>query len=370
MRPQALRASDPSRVPQAIRRGSLVRQLITPSADVTASDKVAVGLAQPLRIREAGDQPQTRENLDSGHVPPTEVPGVEFSLTDKGGSASARPVPPATATEGLIPSSSFAGRLPRQGAADMPRLHLSDAGAPAPAVSAVAEETRPDPVVLAQPRSAQPTQQPPVRSTPAISPLRPVVGGRLAATEPGMLTKAGEIGTSTEQANPAASAEPAFPPAAARGAEVVESSQEMIVLVGDIPRWDVEGEIEQIDAEDDTVARGFRPASSTAAFVAARPGETRIAVVFRAADGNRKCVLYKVRVEADPRVKEAARHAVEMNQAIQAMYPRSSVRVAVRGDALVVSGEVPTERQAIEILRMVRHSTLCPVVDQLRANQH
>jgi hypothetical protein len=121
--------------------------------------------------------------------------------------------------------------------------------------------------------------------------------------------------------------------------------------------------IQALSVEHEDICQVIQTAGKSYTLIGLRPGETRIAVISESA-GQRNIQIHQVTVaDAQPPQQNSSS---TIAQTIQQLYPRSKVRVATRGTQLVVGGNVESEETAKEILRLVRKTTLTPVVDELQ----
>ncbi len=104
----------------------------------------------------------------------------------------------------------------------------------------------------------------------------------------------------------------------------------------------------------------------SASVIGIKPGKTRIALFYDQNKVEIREVVITGPVDLHP---QRSQMAMEMTRAVAAMYPSASVEVVTDDEGLVVQGFAESENEAKKIIRMVRQSSLLPVVDRLSTHK-
>ncbi len=159
--------------------------------------------------------------------------------------------------------------------------------------------------------------------------------------------------TQSPLATPAAMPTPSF----GRRVDLVAGEAQAILTDASILKFSVEH-----PEHCQIVKNGDRSAS----VIGIKPGKTRIAFFYDQNKVEIREVVITGPVDLHP---QRSQMAMEMTRAVAAMYPSASVEVVTDDEGLVVQGFAESENEAKKIIRMVRQSSLLPVVDRLSTHK-
>ena len=127
--------------------------------------------------------------------------------------------------------------------------------------------------------------------------------------------------------------------------------------------------LSEYSIEHPKTCRVVKTSDNKLTLIALQPGKTRVAFVTTNSEGESFIELRQVEVQATSLPKDSrAAIAEELTATISQMYETKTVSVIAKNDEFIVSGTAATEKDARKILSLVRKTTLCPVVDKLKAH--
>ena len=127
--------------------------------------------------------------------------------------------------------------------------------------------------------------------------------------------------------------------------------------------------LSEYSIEHPKTCRVVKTSENKLTLIALQPGKTRVAFVTTNSEGESFIELRQVEVQGTTLPKDSrAAIAEELTATIAQMYETKTVSVVAAGDEFVVSGTAATEKDARKILSLVRKTTLCPVIDKLKAH--
>ncbi|KLU07122.1 hypothetical protein RISK_000923 [Rhodopirellula islandica] len=135
----------------------------------------------------------------------------------------------------------------------------------------------------------------------------------------------------------------------------------------DVTSLTVDGIIEAVRVEDDSVARVISSTSRHLRLIGVRPGKTRVLVQQKVAgqEGSLR-EIYELHVAASSNVRGGeSQQERSLMELIEQKFRTASVQVTRQGDRIVVQGECDDSQDAKEIVRLIRKTFLVPVEDQL-----
>lgn len=184
-----------------------------------------------------------------------------------------------------------------------------------------------------------------------------------AQTSPRALQAVPTLGTASSQLQTVAPTPSQTPDA---GRESVNGKEFKVAVKDSFAVQTIET-IQTLSVEHEEVCQIIKSGPKSFTVVGLQDGETRVAVISEV-DGQRKVQVHQV-VVGTPKSTTTTNPAVlasEVSQTVAQLYPRSRVRIATRGNQLVVSGTVDSEDTAKKVLSLVRKTTLNPVIDELQ----
>lgn len=144
--------------------------------------------------------------------------------------------------------------------------------------------------------------------------------------------------------------------------------QDTIVCdANDVTSLTVDGIIQAVRVEDDSVARVISSTSRHLRLIGVRPGKTRVLVQQKVAgqEGSLR-EIYELHVGSSSNVRGGeSQQEQSLMELIEQKFSTASVQVTRQGDRIVVQGECDDARDAKEIVRLIRKTFLVPVEDQL-----
>ncbi len=127
--------------------------------------------------------------------------------------------------------------------------------------------------------------------------------------------------------------------------------------------------LSEYSIEHAKTCRVVKTSENKLTLIALQPGKTRVAFVTTNSDGESFINLRQVEVQGTKLpIDSRAVIAEELTATIAQLYETKTVRVIAKGDEFIVIGTAATEKDARKILSLIRKTTLCPVVDKLKAH--
>jgi Flp pilus assembly secretin CpaC len=135
----------------------------------------------------------------------------------------------------------------------------------------------------------------------------------------------------------------------------------------DVTSLTVDGIIEAVRVEDDSVARVISSTSRHLRLIGVRPGKTRVLVQQKVAGRDASLrEIYELHVGSSSNVRGGeSQQEQSLMELIEQKFSTASVQVTRQGDRIIVQGECDDARDAKEIVRLIRKTFLVPVEDQL-----
>ncbi|WDQ18381.1 hypothetical protein [Rhodopirellula sp. P2] len=135
----------------------------------------------------------------------------------------------------------------------------------------------------------------------------------------------------------------------------------------DVTSLTVDGIIEAVRVEDDSVARVISSTSRHLRLMGVRPGKTRVLVQQKVAgQAGSLREIYELHVAESSNVRGGeSQQERSLMELIEQKFRTASVQVTRQGDRIVVQGECDDSKDAKEIVRLIRKTFLVPVEDQL-----
>jgi Pilus formation protein N terminal region len=146
---------------------------------------------------------------------------------------------------------------------------------------------------------------------------------------------------------------PTTPPTIGPHLEVANGEAQSVLL---------QSTIHNISVEHPEICQVIKNGEKSISLIGLKPGKTRVAIF----STQNQVEIREVTIsgtEDDQAARE--RMAKEMSRAIEKAYRSSSVEVVADDEGLVVQGFAESEGEAKKIIRMIRQSSLMPVVDRL-----
>ncbi|PHQ35378.1 hypothetical protein [Rhodopirellula bahusiensis] len=159
-----------------------------------------------------------------------------------------------------------------------------------------------------------------------------------------------------QRSTPVADSEPSLP-----------IDDTIVCDANDVTSLTVDGVIEAVRVEDDSIARVISSTSRHLRLIGVRPGKTRVLVQQKVA-GKEGSVreIYELHIAPPSDVRGGeSQQEQSLMELIEQKYRTASVQVTRRGDRIIVQGECDDTRDAKEIVRLIRKTYLVPVEDQL-----
>lgn len=135
----------------------------------------------------------------------------------------------------------------------------------------------------------------------------------------------------------------------------------------DVTSLTVDGVIEAVRVEDDSIARVIGSTSRHLRLIGVRPGKTRVLVQQKlAGDAESIREIYELHITSPSNVRGGeSQQEQSLMELIEQKYRTASVQISRQGDRIIVQGECDDSRDAKEIVRLIRKTYLVPVEDQL-----
>lgn len=135
----------------------------------------------------------------------------------------------------------------------------------------------------------------------------------------------------------------------------------------DVTSLTVDGVIEAVQVEDDSIARVIGSTSRHLRLIGVRPGKTRVLVQQKmAGDAESVREIYELHIASPSKVRGGeSQQESSLMELIEQKYRTASVQISRQGDRIIVQGECDDSRDAKEIVRLIRKTYLVPVEDQL-----
>lgn len=124
--------------------------------------------------------------------------------------------------------------------------------------------------------------------------------------------------------------------------------------------------VEKCEVDDTSICRTLVTADGEVAFLPGKVGVTRARLWIKQPDGKSKIETAEIQVgEVLAEAKPFALEIEQLNERLTALYPGTSLRAEPGDRCIEIRGEAESERQAKEVLQLVRKLCLVPVKDKV-----
>lgn len=128
--------------------------------------------------------------------------------------------------------------------------------------------------------------------------------------------------------------------------------------------------VTNVSVEHPEYCQAIKNGDKSVSLLGLKAGKTRVAIFTSEDQGNTKIEIHEVTIaDSEQAATDLVSLASTMNKTVNKMFPNSSVEIIATEEGLIVQGFAETEAEAKKIVRMIRKTSLQPVVDRLATHK-